>query len=284
MGGYQRKLIMCPVVANLSGISLIVVDKDALRRALLYWDQLLVLDDTDRSVAWSDDDEFLKSAKILKPIQVVREVDRSKPLASGIDLMPPEVIYEVNLAHASRKLEERRDAIYSIYGPSWSTALADDVLVDFPSLELKLFNLLPVPKSGVPFNDILEFKHRRKDELEDLRFAIDNLVEDARARMDGLRAEDQSVAKVSKSLEHLRRVVNESLATRLLSNVTISVNGATVVSALGATGLLLSELPPLVTGTLASISIGTAVRRRHKDLPGNVSAFRYAVEAERELT
>lgn len=158
------------------------------------------------------------------------------------------------------------------------------MLVDFPSLELKLFNLLPVPKSGVPFNDILEFKHRRKDELEDLRFAIDNLVEDARARMDGLRAEDQSVAKVSKSLEHLRRVVNESLATRLLSNVTISVNGATVVSALGATGLLMSELPPLVTGTLASISIGTAVRRRHKDLPGNVSAFRYAVEAERELT
>lgn len=129
MGGYQRKLIMCPVVDNVSGSSLIVVDKDALRRALLYWDQLLVLDDTDRSVAWSDDDEFLKSAKILKPIQVVREVDRSKPLASGIDLMPSEVIYEVNLAHASRKLEERRDAIYSIYGPSWLTALTDDVLV-----------------------------------------------------------------------------------------------------------------------------------------------------------
>lgn len=71
-------------------------------------------------------------------------------------------------------------------------------------IDIKLVNCLPVPKAITSFEDILEFKHRYQDELDELRVALDGLRENILSSSDERRATNAAMHHVSKSILNIR--------------------------------------------------------------------------------
>ncbi len=251
---------------------------------MLYWDQIVYLDHNHNLIC-SADDNFLRGEGVLDVLTFtfnVKKMERYNPIAAR-------VIYETTLSDAFRFASERYKAVWSYLQPSWKpdTSVLDSV----PVVELKLYNLLPVPNEGTPFDDILEFKRRRVDELRALRIALDDLIQGVRQASEPIRGLDKATMTVSGCLEDLRRVANEGLATRLLNTLKVTVNLPALAGGAVGGAVLASEVFQLPIGLgaaagamVAAISAELKPGNRRKALPIETLAYQYAVDAERELT
>lgn len=184
-------------------------------------------------------------------------------------------------------MSKKDSAIWSYHQPPWKPAPKTSSINQL--LELKLYDLFPVPGNNVPYNDILDFKLKRKDELKQLQLAIDTLLEEAQRASDTLRAEDRAITEVSTALNDLRRVADESFATRFVRSLKVSVNLPNVMVGAGAGTLIvpvtgLSPIAGAAFGTaVALISVEAIAGERQKGLPDGVLAYNYAAEAEWEF-
>lgn len=70
------------------------------------------------------------------------------------------------------------------------------------TLRLRLTDALPVPSEDVPFNEILEFKNRRSDELNRLHTVIDDLY------LEVLRSPDQTL-QTKRAIADLKNAIND---------------------------------------------------------------------------
>ena len=233
MSDIKRKIIVCPELVSSArkGRALDpITDPSLVRRLMLYWDQIVYLDHNHNLIC-SDDDNFLRGEGVLDVLTFtfnVKKMERYNPIAA-------QVIYETTLSDAFRFASERYKAVWSYLQPSWKPDAS--ILDAVPVVELKLYNLLPVPNEDTPLDDILKFKRRRADELRALRIALDDLIQGVRQASEPLRGLDKATMTVRGCLEDLRRVVDEGLATRLLNTLKVTVNLPTLVGgALGGRG------------------------------------------------
>jgi len=145
------------------------------------------------------------------------------------------------------------------------------------TLELALRDALPVPPDGVAFDDILEFKQGRTDELSQLTNAIEGLsvqLSGAETLEDAVRVGKQTV---DSALTELDRVFSEKWTSRLRSSLRMGFTP--VVSAAiggGLTSTLTAELsligtaaltagaPPLIEAVVKSFATTSAVPERAK--------------------
>jgi hypothetical protein len=90
----------------------------------------------------------------------------------------------------------------------------EDNAATYEMIEVQCFNALPVPRRGVPFEDILEFKESRKDQL---RRASDEVLKVAATYVGLMTGEDaarRSIIDLTTAIDDVRRVHNEKWHTR----------------------------------------------------------------------
>jgi hypothetical protein len=259
-----------------------VTDLATQRRLMLYWDQIVYLNHNERLVLTSDD-EYLKDAGVFDELRFTFEcsgMERFNPMAFA-------AIYETALRQAFQHVSASKSTIWSYLEPSWANASTPDHSIQ--RIELTLQGLLPVPTESVSFEDILDFKQRRVDELSSLRIALDDLATAVHHSPDPLRGLDKAALSIASSLDDLRRAARGTLKTRLLGTFKVGINvpNLTTGAVAGAAAASLLHLPLELGAAAGAVAAAISAELQSgsvvSGLPRDVLAFKYAQDAEESL-
>lgn len=158
----------------------------------------------------------------------------------------------------------------------------------YHTLDMAFRDALPAPPQGTPFQEVLEFKARRADQLKQLNIAMDQLA----VQSSGVPSLDDAVRvgkqTVEGALTELEKVFSEKWQSRTLSTLRANLGSIVSGALMGAVGAPAVELPLLagaaIGGTakpLIQATINTFVAP--KKLPEKASPYLYAYQAQREL-
>jgi len=151
---------------------------------------------------------------------------------SNSDIGPMVEKYSIEL----QRLNERLDEVWSVMPiqPSVETALSKQTAsflerseLTISSIEVRLKSALPVPDRAIPYEDILEFKMSRKDQLSRLHSEISQIASRYASHMGDERALNMALCDMRTSLDDLHRVYSEKWVIKSLRGLTsaFAVNG-----------------------------------------------------------
>jgi len=160
---------------------------------------------------------------------------------------------------------------------------------DARCIEVELYSAIPVPTPEVPFEDILDFKRRRDDELQSFRSAMDTLYQEVICAADIPRAKVQAIARLESAVQELNKVFQESFARRFLSSLKVELNvpnitiGAAGVAVAASTFGLPLELGAAVGAIGAAVKFDLPYVRKGVNIPDRLKDYAYLIHVEREL-
>lgn len=180
---------------------------------------------------------------------------------------------------------------------SWSLAQQSQVLASSPegtfetrTIEVELYSAVPVPAADVPFEEILEFKQRRRDELLSFRSVMDELYQEVAKAADIPRAKLQAITQLEKAIQDLHNAFGESFGRRLISSLKVELNlpNIATVAAGGAIAASSFGLPLAIGAALgamvAAVKFEFTVIRKGGRIPERLRDYAYLHHIEKELS
>lgn len=155
-------------------------------------------------------------------------------------------------------------------------------------VDIELYNMFPSP-AEVSFEDILEFKLRRNDEIVALRAAMDQLYIDVITSNDIPRSKHIAIKKLESILRDLNLVATESWKNTILSSLKIELNAPNIaVNALaGASTSMLFDVSPELGAALGAFSsmlrFEVTLSNDNIFLQERIRDFSYVFHAAQEL-
>jgi hypothetical protein len=258
------------------------LDPQELRFSLLFWNRLVWPASRAIYLASGPDEQFLEQAGILSRPEYTFSGDGAQGLAR-------------THIHALIDLDSREPGQWSLAQGENSLLLKDNLLERDVGVLLELQHAIPVPDKDVPLNEILEFKNRRKDELQLLRTELDGFVAAINQAEDKAAELKNHVAKVDAACVDALRVSREWQFPVRLTNLKASVEFRPFVTAAGgmaAFALGTANALPMSASVLAGISGALAVSAPALKLSGDfgwrglkrrLGPYRYVYQFHNEL-
>ncbi|WP_276946645.1 DUF6236 family protein [Haematobacter massiliensis] len=245
--------VMFPVVQNFYGREEKVqfkvsqdIDPLELRRAILYWDKI----DIPSGLIAAHSDEITE----LERAGVVR---RSIYLPDSEDYFmmfgrESEVINCLSHAAIASKYNLLEKGRWSIQ----SQMNGLDSIHNSNTISFKIASCIPIPSDNVPINEVLEFRHLRKDELRNFQEHIREVERNISAP-GMLDASIQfAIRRLERSIEDTVKVSRESKFSCMLSGLKISVNRDViergVIGSMAVYGIIPSMTLAVLTGIASS--------------------------------
>lgn len=258
---------------------LVGIDSISLREYLLYWDKIDFPDNNVISIGSSSDVQFLMNAGVLTRTDV-RLVN-----------------FRENIGYCYIYAQVEALRIKSRDEPGqWSLAQAGNYLFIPPelsretrSIEIELYNVLPVPSEDVSLEDILKFKERRRSELLAFRMFMDELYIEVIASGDIPRAKSAALNRLEVSLQDLNKAVNEYWISKWMSSLKVELNIPNIIThaIAGGTMSVAFGISPAVGAAIgaasAAIKFDLPVMRKADGLPAELKDFAYLHRIEKEL-
>jgi hypothetical protein len=278
----KRGIVITPKF-NFDGRALSFVggfDPISLRQYLLYWDKLDWPDNNAISIGEGGPDmDFLESAGVLERTRV----DFSSFSGNiGYAMLGMQVV-------ALQIRNERQPGCWSLAQDSQTLVASPEGTVESRSIEVALYSAVPVPTQDVSYDDILEFKRRRDDELKSFRSVMDDLYQQVIAAADIPRAKLQAITRLEKAVQELNNVFGESFSNRFLSSLKVELNIPNI-AAFAAGGAVAASTFGIPLAIGASVgAIAAAVRfdlsyiRKGARIPEQLKDYAYLHHIEREL-
>jgi hypothetical protein len=229
------------------------------------------------------DEEILKEAGILS---------RPEYTFRGDDLC--DVIAGMARTHvqAFLDLDKKEPGLWSLAQGENSLLLADGYIQENTGLGLELYRAIPVPDQEVSIYDILEFKAKRQDELNNLRFMVDDFIEKL-VLAENTEAElAKLVGDIDDACAAIIKVSKEGRLPLRVSNLKVSFSVqpfVTVAAGIAGWHLAASTGLPLVTSALAAAATATAPALKisgdfgFRGLENRTSPYRYVSSIYKEL-
>jgi len=191
---------------------------------------------------------------------------------------------------AYRDLEEREPGVWAL-AQGENTLLWKEGLVDQDSgSAIELHRAIPIPKHDVPLAEILEFKHRRRDELRLLRQHLESFVCAMESSDDRPKAFQEAVGEIDVACANLLKIGKEWQSPVYLSNMKAAFSLAPVkfVPSFVA-GWKLGEPFGLAAASAVAAAVGAASTLEIKSdfglrgIKRPASPYRYAYHIDKEL-
>lgn len=255
-------------------------DPISLRHYLLYWDKLDWPDNNIISLGDGGPDiEFLKSTGVLE-----RTVVKFSGFSGNIGY----AMLGMQVA-ALQIRNDKEPGSWSLAQDSQELVASPEGTVEFRSIEMELYSAVPVPTRDVSYDDVLEFKRRRDDELKSFRSAMDDLYQEVIAAADIPRAKLQAITRLERAVQELNDVFGESFSKRFLSSLKVELNVPNIaVLAAGGAAAASTFGIPLAIGASAG-AIAAVVKfdlshiRKGERIPDQLKDYAYLHHVEREL-
>lgn len=188
-------------------------DMQEIRKYLLYWDEIDYPVVKNAVFELSDNLAFLQNSGVLKRTEVILQ----RPIAIDRDFF---IAAQEQAFKKNEALEKGSWSLAQFTDSQYYTSTGEEVGIEF-----ELTNCLPVPQVDVPFNDILEFKQKRNDELLRLRNYLDELYQDIIVKGDIPRAKNAALDKIELALKDIDKTMDESGITKIITNLKGTIAG-----------------------------------------------------------
>lgn len=251
-----------------------------LRQYLLYWDRIDFPDNNLLSIGSSPEIQYLESAGVLNRSRILFDSWNGQNMGFAFAKMQTSVLEERN------KSEEGR---WSIAQPNSNLLFPKELGKITRSLEVELYQSIPIPSTDVNLEDILNFKEHHKDELTRFRILMDEFYLSIINSNDIPRAKVKVIDDIQDSIATLHRIMDESKLKRLLGTVKIELNITdmlkTSMAGIG-TSAVFGFSPKLgaAIGLLSStIKISYVNVISPKSLPKDLKDYAYLYHTHKEL-
>ncbi|MCI4235308.1 DUF6236 family protein [Dickeya dianthicola] len=135
------------------------VHPDTLRKHLLYWDKIDI--PTNSQIGYGKNPEIEANESFLEDEGILEHTFHD----NGTPFLPKSSISSIENALTVRNIKQPGQ--WAIVNNTLSTPNSE--LIENSIVEIKIYNTLPIPSGDTPFQDILNFKRNRSDELLELR-------------------------------------------------------------------------------------------------------------------
>lgn len=208
----KRGLIVSPPI-EIDGSRLFAksanLDSQELRFALLFWDELVWPSSRAIYFGSGPDEQFLENAKILTRPDYTYNGDGAQGILKG----------QIQ-AFKDRDLAE--PGTWALSQGENSLLYQGGLVQEEQGALLELHRAIPVPTADVPLAEILEFKHRRGDELILLRQHLDSFVSEIQGSEEKTVALEKRIAEIDAACADLLKVGKEWQFPVYLSNIKAS--------------------------------------------------------------
>ncbi|MDO6591729.1 hypothetical protein DS901_13375 [Loktanella sp. D2R18] len=248
-------------------------DPGELRRAILYWD-----------FVWRPELRFVPGIVTTDEKFLVECGVYSVDPASWIKPEPwpglSDYITETYQSCFEREEETDPGAWVVSHGEGGLDIQPSDSLQSGRGAVAKLCRALPVPCEDVPLQDLLEFRQRRKEEIDSLRFEIDGLFSRVVNSQDTDFEFRRAVSEIDQKCADVVKVGRESKISFSLSDVSYNFsfefNSANLLMTSGLGALIGTNFEMPVVG--AAIGAGTSVFKFGLSLGGGVRRATSSIE------
>lgn len=255
-----------------------IIPSIQLRQYLMYWDKIDLPNNPIITSPETEEMTYLREVGFLERSKIDR------PLAGEfVDMFLKSQMWAFN------KKNEVDPASWSLAQPTSHLILAKDESIMTRSLEIELYNCLPVPSEESSLDDILKFKDKRRDELLELRMLMDNFQDEIHTSLDSERKKEIVMRNLEKKLKDLDTVMQESYIKRVYRSVKLNVEpkkqltqALATFGAAGSTGLPL-EISALAGFTSSFIKVDYNELLRPKSLPENLNNYAYLYYQKKEI-
>jgi len=275
-----RGLVVCPPL-EIEGTRLFAkssnLDPQELRFALLFWDRLVWPSSRAVHFASGADELFLETAGILTRPDYTIYGDVAQGIAKG-------------QVQAYQDLERSQPGVWALAQGENSLLVKDALADEGKGALVELHRAIPIPTNDVPLAEILEFRHRRRDELLLLRYQLESFVSDIEESPDRSQALVRHVFEIDHACANLLTVGREWRFPVILSNIKASFSLTPQkflpAAALGwkiaePYGLTAATAAAAVAGAASTLEIKADYGLRSAKLPA--SPYRYAYKIHQEL-
>lgn len=196
---------------------------------LLYWDKIIMPTNNLFHLAIQNEDEIIKTGILERP-RVQFSSWSSKNQDASYD---PFVIAQSMVAN--KLISEDNTTDWTIHQMGEQIVVGNEQKKEFNSIKLELQNCLPIPDQAVNFQEILEFKEKRKDELVALHSTIDDLYLDILKSPDVDFEKRKCVSELSNAIQNLETSSKEKFSAISKYNFTteLNINGKDIALAMG---------------------------------------------------
>ena len=156
------------------------INLDLIHQCLLFWDKIDYTNVT-TDISWNggEPQSMFPQLDYLKSIGIAQKNERAtreeKVAISGKSGWDMTEYFLLEQYVTLKKNSESSDVIWSTINDISATNVITNTEDKRACIEVELYNLIPIPSKTAPFEDVLNFKEKRKDELLALRYYIDEL-------------------------------------------------------------------------------------------------------------
>ncbi|MBZ4034349.1 DUF6236 family protein [Flavobacterium sp. 17A] len=184
---------------------------------ILYWDKIVVPTNNIIHQAIPNEEQLIKSGVLERPI--VQFSSWSSQIDSSYD-----IFLTAQAIVANKLIANKSDTDWNIHQIGEEVIIAKEFQKNYNSLKVELFNCLPVPLENVNPDVLLEFKAKRKDELEKLHSSIDALYLEILKSPDSNLQQKIAKSELKKAIEDLEKVSLEKFLKTGKYNFTTELN------------------------------------------------------------
>jgi hypothetical protein len=256
------------------------IDPALIRNWVMFWDEFICPDNNFISTGLPPDLEFLQQSKLLTRNTVPFSGSISSGNFSRLFLAAQEITYiQKNKEEPGKWTMAQTEGI--IRGTQHAQGTEACLVFD-------LINSIQLPDRLVSINDVLEFKQKRRDELEAFHTYMEEIYQSISISKDIPRAKTHELQKLETAIANYNKTVKEKFQNRLLSSLRIILDRSLITSAgmaMGAASLAPAiGLPALGAGVMvgaASFAIQSILTERAPNT--GLHPLTYVTKIENEL-
>ncbi|MEP0069714.1 DUF6236 family protein [Pyruvatibacter sp.] len=251
------------------------IDEQLMKTSLLYWDKFCWPDQSLIGIEIAEDMQFLISAGIIE--RPMHHIEKWSVSTEHADPNPFKKIYLDEFA--SKELDE--PGVWSMSLGQNALQILDEIAVPGRGAMVQLVDAIPVPDRSVPFQDILEFKDKRADELLALRVHLERVYQRILKAGDGELALQTEIDELQFAIADQFKAMREARFPLRLGEFSAQFGLPAAVVFTLAQGFELSMLETI--GVSAAASLNLSISFGLANAQPKKSPFNYIVSAKQEL-
>ena len=192
-------------------------------------------------------------------------------------------VFQTTLVAAFRALNAREEGRWSVARAAQSVAIPASEFDQQTAFKIRLENALPIPDRSVSYDEVLNYRERRRDELLAMRHHLDDLILEINTKGFGGLAEEVAFEKYLKAIDDHAKSAKEENFLKRLTSVEIKFNWDRLVSDIPKSLALGAIMPKMATlwalGSAISIESTLGLRKASQ----KPNPFEYIFRAGAEM-
>lgn len=271
----ERGVIASPGIITIHGDGFTMersISPQEVRYYAMYWDKVVIPGSNLVYIGIPEEDLLIESGVIERP-----RVQFSGRW-SGVDVGRSFAIAQATVAE--KLIQEDKSTDWVIHQIGTDLSVPSDYRDRRNALRFELVNLLPVPSADVPIVDVLEFKYRRADELNNLHSKIESAYLEALKSPDPDLSERLAISELSEAIRDLQKASSErwNRTSQFDFSVDLNIDGGHLIQSMAA-GAVIDTLTHGLHIPIATVIGGIASMLRFK--AGYTTSFRPAANQDK---